>query len=66
MLPDEATPLREIRPDLDRDLETIVLKTLEKDKLRRYQTALALKEELQRWLDGEAILARRNRAARSS
>jgi tetratricopeptide (TPR) repeat protein/tRNA A-37 threonylcarbamoyl transferase component Bud32 len=56
---DEPALLRELRPDIDPDLETIVLKTMEKDKARRYQTALELKEELLRWLAGEAILARR-------
>jgi tetratricopeptide (TPR) repeat protein/tRNA A-37 threonylcarbamoyl transferase component Bud32 len=56
---EDPKSLRLVVPDLDEDLETIVLKTMEKEKERRYQTALALKEELQRWLNGEAILARR-------
>jgi tetratricopeptide (TPR) repeat protein len=39
------------------DLETIILKALEKEPARRYQSASSLLEDLERWFEGLPILA---------
>ena len=40
------------------DLDWIVMKALEKDRARRYETAHELALDIQRYLNGEAVLAR--------
>jgi tRNA A-37 threonylcarbamoyl transferase component Bud32 len=58
----ETVPLRPsaIRADIDDDVDTIVLRALQKDPARRYQSAAAFGEDLRRYLAGEAIEAKRD------
>ena len=53
-----APRLRSIEPSLDRDLETICARSLERDPKARYQSAGDLATDLERWLDGKPIIAR--------
>ncbi|MCZ6690412.1 MAG: protein kinase [Planctomycetota bacterium] len=55
---DEPPSPRSLNPSIHKDVETICLKCLEKSPLKRYATAGDLQEDIQRYLNGEAIYAR--------
>ena len=54
---------RDSRPDRRRDLDWIVMKCLEKDRTRRYETANGLAADLKRHLNNEPVIARPPSAA---
>jgi serine/threonine-protein kinase len=55
----EAPPIRTLNRAVPEDLEAIVARCLEKEPRRRYDSAKALADDLQRFLDGETVHARR-------
>ncbi len=55
----EPAPPRMLNPKIDRDLETVVLKCLEKETRARYKTAAEVADDLDRWLRDEPVHARR-------
>lgn len=50
---------RSIDSRIPKDLETIVVKCIQREPSKRYASALAVADDLNRFLDGEPILARR-------
>lgn len=54
----DPTPPRTLNPALDRDLQTICMKCLEKNPRRRYESANALADDLENWLELMPISAR--------
>ncbi|HZM00744.1 MAG TPA: serine/threonine-protein kinase, partial [Planctomycetota bacterium] len=58
ILTKEPPPPTQLNPRVPQDLETIVLKAIEKDPANRYQSAAELGDDLRRFLNFEAIRAR--------
>src|SRR6478752_7653082 len=54
-----APKLRSLAPTLDRDLETICARCVEREPQARYRSAGDLAIDLERWLEGRPIIARR-------
>ena len=54
----EPVPPTRLQPKVPRDLETIALKALQKDPKKRYESCGYMAEDLNRYLDGQPILAR--------
>jgi hypothetical protein len=60
---DDPLPLRSVEATVPADLETVVLKALNKDPRDRYGTAAEFADDLERFLAGRPVLARRPSAA---
>jgi serine/threonine protein kinase len=58
ILHDEPARLRALNPAVPRDLETVVLKAIERDPARRYPSAAELGEDLKRFLEDRPVRAR--------
>ena len=55
---DEPRSLRRQNDSISRDLETICLKAMSKSPEARYESAQAMSDDVERWLEGKPILAR--------
>jgi hypothetical protein len=58
ILHEEPLPANKINARLHKDLETLVAKTMAREKFRRYAHAGELQDDIARYIHGEAILAR--------
>jgi serine/threonine protein kinase/lipid-A-disaccharide synthase-like uncharacterized protein len=58
LMENPAAPVRKWNRMVDKDIETVCQKCLEKEPARRYTSARALADDLQDWLDGKPISAR--------
>ena len=58
IMTEEAPGIRAVNRELPADLEAIVARCLEKEPHRRYDSAKALGDDLQRFLDGDPVHAR--------
>jgi tRNA A-37 threonylcarbamoyl transferase component Bud32 len=58
VLHEDPPPPRRLNPRVPRDLEVVCLKAMEKDPARRYATAQAFLEDLERFEEGREIRAR--------
>ena len=55
---DEPTAPRSLNALIPRDLETVCMKAMHREPLRRYATAKEFADDLRRWIDGQPIFAR--------
>jgi len=58
ILNDEPIAPRRLNPSISRDLDTVILKTMEKNSGHRYQTMAAFADDLEHVLNGEVIQAK--------
>lgn len=58
IITEEPPRPRKVRADIPRDLETITIRAMAKERVRRYQTAHAFAEDLERFLRNEPIKAK--------
>jgi serine/threonine-protein kinase len=58
ILKNDPVHIGKVAPKTPQDLQTIVMKCLERDASRRYDSAKSLSEDLQRFLDGDPITAK--------
>lgn len=56
---EEPLSVRQLQPQIPRDIETVCQKCLQKEPKKRYGSALELAEDLRRFVAGEPVSARR-------